>query len=142
MDDFTRFWLAYPRRIAKGAARKAFAIALRKTALETMLAAVEAYKRNKPAYADWAHASSWLNQERWLDEWEGETIKPAANECLMRKVRDLDELKRVLIEAHGHIPPNLAGEIARAKSLDDVSPVLRNRLVPNLSNVVKMERKA
>jgi len=87
------------------------------------------------------YPASWLRAGGFL-EYDQETIVPAKSECLMRKVRDLDELKEVLKASHsGAIPPNLAIEINRAKSLDDVSEVLRNRLVPNLpGNVVTMRR--
>lgn len=71
MDDFNRFWQAYPRRVAKAAARREFAKAILKAPIESILAGVEAYKRNKPDYQDWAHARTWLYNERWEDEWEG-----------------------------------------------------------------------
>lgn len=75
-DPFETFWRAYPRRIGKGAARSKFQQALRKTTLEVMLAALEAYKRHKPPERDWCHASTWLSQERWLDEWDEPQQRP------------------------------------------------------------------
>lgn len=68
-DQFDAFWKAYPRRIAKGTARNAFDKAIRKTALETMLAAIEDYKRFKPERIDFKHPATWLNGECWDDEW-------------------------------------------------------------------------
>jgi hypothetical protein len=70
MSDFETFWAAYPRRQSKGAARTAFDKAIRKTTLQTMLTAIDAYVRHKPAYQDFKHPSTWLNQECWDDEWE------------------------------------------------------------------------
>ena len=67
MTDFDTFWQAYPRRVAKAAARKEFDKAIKKTSLEGILEGVEAYKRNKPDYQDWAHPRTWLHQERWDD---------------------------------------------------------------------------
>lgn len=72
-DHFEAFWRAYPRRIGKGAARNAFQKAIRKTDLETMLTAIEAYVQHKPSWQDFCHPSTWLNQERWSDEWETPT---------------------------------------------------------------------
>lgn len=69
-DAFEVFWQSYPRRIGKGAARAAFARAIRLTTLETMLSAIEAYKVHKPHWQDFCHPSTWLNQERWEDCWE------------------------------------------------------------------------
>lgn len=74
-DAFETFWSHYPRRIAKGAARASFAKAIGKTTLEHMLSAIAAYIANKPAWQDYAHPATWLNQERWDDEWEAP--KPA-----------------------------------------------------------------
>lgn len=68
-EQFETFWRAYPRRVGKGAARKSFERAIRLTTLPTMLKAIEDYQRCKPAYQDFCHPSTWLNQERWDDEW-------------------------------------------------------------------------
>lgn len=68
-EQFDTFWKAYPIRVGKGAARTAFAKAIRKTSLATMLTAIDAYKSNKPAWKDYCHPSTWLNGERWDDEW-------------------------------------------------------------------------
>lgn len=76
-EQFETFWRAYPRRVGKGAARKAFERAARLTTLERMLEAVALYQRCKPAYQDFCHPSTWLNQERWDDEWSAPS--PARN---------------------------------------------------------------
>lgn len=73
MDEFERFWREYPRRVAKGAARKAFTKAIRRTDLETMLQAIQTYKKHKPDYCDFCHPATWLNNERWEDEYETES---------------------------------------------------------------------
>lgn len=71
-DDFVKFWTAYPRKVGKGAARRAFGRALGLTTVETMLAAL-AWQRTQPAWlkdgGDFIpHPATWLNQERWDDE--------------------------------------------------------------------------
>lgn len=72
-ERFDRFWAAYPRRVAKGAARKAFAkLNPDDELLDRMLTAI-ATQRVSP---DWRcnngqyipHPSTWINQERWDDE--------------------------------------------------------------------------
>lgn len=68
-EQFETFWRAYPRRISKGAARTAFAKAIGKTTLESMIRAIGDYIANKPTYQDYKHPSTWLNQECWDDEW-------------------------------------------------------------------------
>lgn len=69
-DQFEMFWSKYPRRVAKGTARTAFAKAVKKTDLETMLIALAEYKAKKPDRIDFKHPATWLNGECWHDEWE------------------------------------------------------------------------
>lgn len=69
MIEFDSFWQAYPRKVGKGDARKAFKTAIKLTDLETMLAAIERYKRYKPEWQHFCHPGTWLRQERWDDEW-------------------------------------------------------------------------
>ena len=66
-DDFAAFWRAYPRKVGKGAARTAFAKAMRKTTLDVILLALSrAQWSSDPQYIP--HPSTWLNAERWDDE--------------------------------------------------------------------------
>ena len=72
LDDFEQFWRAYPRRIGKGVARRAFAKAIVKTTLAAMIAAIQ-WQRTQPQWLKDGgqfipHPSTWLNQERWDDE--------------------------------------------------------------------------
>lgn len=69
VDEFEQFWKAYPRRVKKAAARKSFAKAMKLTDIGAILEAIEQYKLYKPSYQDYAHPSTWLNGERWDDEW-------------------------------------------------------------------------
>lgn len=68
-EPFDIFWAAYPRKVGKGDARKAFKTAIKLTDIETMLASIEAYKRGKPDWQNFCHPATWLRQERWDDEW-------------------------------------------------------------------------
>jgi hypothetical protein len=66
--DFAAFWAIYPRKEGKGAARNAYRKALQNVPAETIRKAAERYRddpNRDPAYT--AHASTWLNQERWDD---------------------------------------------------------------------------
>lgn len=68
--DFERFWQAYPRKVAKQAARRAFARV--DVPLERLLQALEQQKtetqwqRENGRYIP--HPVTWLNQGRWEDE--------------------------------------------------------------------------
>jgi hypothetical protein len=70
LPEFERFWQHYPHRVAKGAARKAWAA--KKPEIAKVLVALDAAKMSY----QWIHENgryiphpaTWLNQERWLDD--------------------------------------------------------------------------
>lgn len=71
-SSFDQFWAAYPRKVAKGAARKAFQRAMSLTTLETILEALT-WQRTQPQWMKDGgefipYPASWLNAERWADE--------------------------------------------------------------------------
>lgn len=72
VSDFDAFWSVYPRKVGKGAARKSFEKAMKKTDLKTILDAVEAQRQSPQWTRDDGqfipHPATWLNQERWADE--------------------------------------------------------------------------
>lgn len=67
-QEFLDFWEAYPHKVGRAAARTKFAIAIRKTDLPTIMAALARYKSTKPPDREWCHPTTWLNQERWADQ--------------------------------------------------------------------------
>lgn len=75
---FAEFWEAYPRKIAKGAAMKAFAkLRADDALLASILKAVAAARNSDQWKADggkWIpHPATWLNGRRWEDEIEAES---------------------------------------------------------------------
>lgn len=73
MSEFDAFWKAYPKRLAKGDARKAWhqTEAIR-PALPELTAAIEAqmrsdqWRKNDGQFIP--YPATWLRQERWSDE--------------------------------------------------------------------------
>lgn len=65
---FATFWLAYPHKVGKGAAERAFKVAMRHASLDELLAGVRRYIATKPDDRNWCNPSTWLNQRRWEDE--------------------------------------------------------------------------
>ena len=69
VKQFEEFWQAFPKKTAKGHARKAWTVALRKTELSVILLAVKAFAASvagkDPEFI--AHPATWLNGERWMD---------------------------------------------------------------------------
>ena len=76
MDNFTRFWEAYPRKVSKGQAQKAWEKLNPDDDLTTKIVlALSAQKKWRGAAHNanefvppWKHPATWLNSQCWLDE--------------------------------------------------------------------------
>lgn len=70
--EFADWWQAYPRKVAKGRAAKAYRAARRKADADTLLAAVRAQSDTLMAKGPefCPHPTTWLHGERWADEAE------------------------------------------------------------------------
>ena len=83
--EFETWWKAYPRKTAKGNAKAPYKTARKKASAEVLLDAVAAYAKSMagkdPKFI--AHASTWLNGERWLDEAPTQTTPAAEDEWLV-----------------------------------------------------------
>lgn len=70
--EFDEFWVAYPKKVGKADARKAFAKAIKNVDLDTMLNAISVQKESDQWSRDNGkyipNPSTWLNQGRWDDE--------------------------------------------------------------------------
>ncbi|HJD68243.1 MAG TPA: hypothetical protein K8V54_00685 [Corynebacterium kroppenstedtii] len=72
--EFTAFWAAYPRKVGKDRARKAFKSACRRAELSDILAGARRFaaeKKNKDVQYI-PHPATWLNDGRWDDQPEPE----------------------------------------------------------------------
>lgn len=87
LEAFEGWWAVYPQKVGKGAARRAYAAALRKGVTHQVLAdglaraspgMIAKEERYRP------HAATWLNQERWLDQ----PGPPAPRETTMNDIVD------------------------------------------------------
>ncbi|MCE2713160.1 MAG: hypothetical protein LW688_11575 [Cryomorphaceae bacterium] len=75
MDDFEIFWKAYPRRVAKAVARKAWMQTAKiRPPLDELLAAINSQCQSEQWQKDNGqfipHPATWLRGERWSDEME------------------------------------------------------------------------
>lgn len=70
-EDFEAFWAAYPRKVGKQAALKAYERNV-DVPVETLLSVIGREKRSEQWRRDGGqfipHPATWLNQHRWLDE--------------------------------------------------------------------------
>jgi len=77
-EQFNAFWISFPNKKGKGDARKAFEVAIKKTTLEAMLAAIATYVACKPDWQAYKHPGPWLRGEHFFDEWEPQQPKASA----------------------------------------------------------------
>lgn len=64
-EDFERFWQAWPNKVAKRDAAKAFLKVAGE--LDAILCGIERYMAAKPPDRDWMHPATFLNGRRWED---------------------------------------------------------------------------
>lgn len=86
--EFETFWAAYPRKIEKQDALKAFLKARAKVSLETIMAGVKTFAAEKagtdPAFI--RHASKWLNAASWENGTEiRATVAPVVDDTQWEK---------------------------------------------------------
>ena len=71
-EGFPEFWIAYPRKVGRGAARKAWiriepGAELRKAIMEALAWQVNSRQWRTAGGKYIPHPATWLNQERWAD---------------------------------------------------------------------------
>src|SRR3990167_3407031 len=73
--EFAVWWAAWPRKVARGAAARAYRRARKLADAPTLLAGVRAYtaalarlKANGQFVPEICYPATWLNGERWADE--------------------------------------------------------------------------
>lgn len=93
--DFAVFWKAYPAKVAKKAAVKAWNKATDKPALADLLDALSLYRQTKPPDRDWCHASTWLTNGRWADEPPSPRLVNT-NDRSSTKLDHLDGIRRAM----------------------------------------------
>lgn len=71
-EHFARWWEQYPRKKAKGAARRAFDKALKKATVQELMAGAMRYSAERAGQDQkfTAHPATWLNNECWNDQQE------------------------------------------------------------------------
>ena len=97
-DSFDQFWQSYPRKVAKGTARKAWDKAVKTVDAQTIIDGGKRYAASMAgSEAKFiAHPTSWLNAERWSDEPEPAPkpeIKPGTPEWAARSIKWLEPVR-------------------------------------------------
>ncbi|MCE9564938.1 MAG: hypothetical protein K8U57_23130 [Planctomycetes bacterium] len=85
---FAKFWEAYPNRVDKPAAMKAWGkLNVDDTMLADILAGLERYKAAKQEWQAWKHPGPWLNARRWEDE-PPRTVGPPGEATRIKRASD------------------------------------------------------
>lgn len=102
--DFDRLWKCYPRKTAKGSARRAFDRVMRRDdapTVDDMIAAVERYAEpfttGKIEMTYCAHLATWLNAERWSDEIAAEQAQQTAQPQVSAEIRTAEGLAAAFV---------------------------------------------
>lgn len=70
ITDFDEWWLAYPRKVGRLAALRAYAKARIIATPDELLAGVLEFRKHLPDEMQFCpHAASWLNAGRWMDDY-------------------------------------------------------------------------
>jgi hypothetical protein len=88
-DRFSDFWIAYPLKTSKPAARRAFVKAVKNNNVELIIQGAKSYRddpNRDPRFT--AHAATWLNNERWNDD----PLPDRSNSAGQRKMRRTEDL--------------------------------------------------
>lgn len=110
---FEVFWSAYPKRVGKGAAWKAFEkLHPSQTLLDKMIQAIDLqkesyqWKREDGQYIP--YPSTWLNQSRWEDD-VGSTTAPPKQSKWGNNISDIGERNNDYARILSEVPDPLAG---------------------------------
>jgi hypothetical protein len=103
---FDDFWKQYPHKVGKGAAFKAYLLALRKAEHATLMAGLARYAA-KQDDRPWCNPATWLNQERWLDAPAAQGPPRAAAQQPVKEHRNADFIRN-LAKIHQRDPSNPA----------------------------------
>lgn len=103
--DFDAFWTSCPKKVGKAAARKAYDRAMRRTAPETVQAAMSSFAASRAGQDEQytAHPATWLNHDRWLDE----AAKPNGAAASHKHTDRLAELAEIERKTRERTPPNV-----------------------------------
>lgn len=96
--EFDVFWQKYPRHENKVTAIKAYEKAVKKTNHIELLKKLDEYiAHNEKNQIKFAFAATWLNQERWLDEFDEVLVRQdKSKEHTKQMLADMAELEKLV----------------------------------------------
>jgi hypothetical protein len=75
-EEFSIFWPRYPKRVARGAAWKAFKKARLRASFEDIMRGLDRFRQHMSDDAQFRpHAGTWLTQDRWTDDYDDPPVE-------------------------------------------------------------------
>jgi hypothetical protein len=94
-DLFNEFWTAYPRKLDKAKAFRAFRSALKRATFEDILAGVLLYRNDPKRDPDFTkYPATWLNSDSWEN-----THEPSKDSEAARRAQERREKERAISDA-------------------------------------------
>ena len=112
-DDslFEEFWTAYPRKLDKAKAFRAFKSALKRAKFEEILAGLLRYRNDPNRDPDFTkYPATWLNSDAWENDYASPVDSEAARRSSERRERELQRSSEFLAEAK-EAEKNAAGPV-------------------------------
>jgi len=132
-EDFNAWWKLYPKKQNKGAARKAYQSALGKASAEDLMLGLKAYLELSESYRKGfvPLPTSWLNGERWCDEYEGSSTARLDEAIAARDVEAVYQLSGLRFREPEELVvlPLSERSVARREAFDEWVAVNREKLV-------------
>lgn len=99
-DLFNEFWTAYPRKLDKAKAFRAFKSALKRAKFEEILAGLLRYRNDPNRDPDFTkYPATWLNSDAWENDYASPVDSEAARRSSERRERELQRSSQFLAEA-------------------------------------------
>jgi hypothetical protein len=96
---FNEFWNAYPRKLDKAKAFRAFKSAMKRAKFEDILAGVIAYRNDPARNPEFTkYPATWLNNDAWENAASSSPDSEAAERARIRREREREESQRFLKE--------------------------------------------
>ena len=105
--SFLEFYAVFPRKVGKGAARRAHRNALRRATSDEILAGARRYAVSKPDPKFTKHPATWLNADCWADEPDKPTHAVIAGPWKPFKPEPM---------SNGHSPETKTANLAKLKT--------------------------
>ena len=139
---FERFWTAWPKKVAKADAQKAWAQLSRDRALPpvgVLVAAIEAQRRTRQWLKEGGryipHPATWLRRKQWTDELPQLPTDAACDRFGVPTPVACPDNEPVICRDEASMMPELAAKVARGRAIERVERAMREGEQPKAADL-------